>query len=343
MKENMITMLRPRRWAALAAVSLLLTTACGAQVRTSAAGDPGDGYPVTVQNCGRDLTFETVPEKVVAYDSGIVETMFALGLGDHLAGYVIPSGQDEDIATSPWRADFARAHRLGADTISKELILKADADFVFAGWNYGFREDTGLTPKHLADLGISSHVLTESCRNGHTDTSRGIMPALEALYTDLRNLGRIFGVSDRAEQLIAEYQETVRAGEASVPADRPRPTVFLYDSGTGKPFTAGRGAAAHEIITRGGGDHIMGDLDDSWTTVSWEAVIEADPDVIVINDYNPPSAEEKRAFLENYPPLAEVSAVRNKRFLVLPYAALVQGPRNPGAVRTMADYLNSLP
>lgn len=334
---------RHRRWAALAAVSLLLTTACGAQVRPDAAAGPADGYPVTVQNCGRDLTFESAPEKVVAYDSGIVETMFALGLGEHLAGYVISSGQEHDIATSPWRADFARAHRLGSDTISKELILEAGADFVYAGWNYGFREDTGLTPKHLANLGISSYVLTESCRNGHTDTSRGIMPPLEALYTDLRNLGRIFGVRDRAEQLIAQYRETVRRAEASVPADRPRPTVFLYDSGTGKPFTAGRRAAAHEVITRGGGEHIMGHLDDSWTTVTWEAVIEADPDVIVINDYDPPSAEEKQAFLTSYPPLAEVSAVKNERFLVLPYAALVQGPRNPGAVRSMADYLNSLP
>ncbi|WP_091675344.1 ABC transporter substrate-binding protein [Amycolatopsis marina] len=328
---------------ALAAAVLLLTTACGAQVRPVAESGAAEGYPVTVQNCGRNLTFEAAPEKVVAYDSGIVETMFALGLGDRLAGYVVSHGQDEDIATSPWRADFERANRLGADTISKELILDADADFVYAGWNYGFREDTGLTPDKLGELGISSYVLTESCRNGHTGSSRGIMPPLEALYTDLRNLGRIFGVSERAEQLVAEYQATVRAAEESVPADRERPTVFLYDSGTDKPFTAGRGAAAHEVITRGGGRHIMGGLDDSWTTVGWEAVVEADPDVIVINDYSPPSAADKQAFLESYTPLAEVSAVRHKRFLVLPYAALVQGPRNPAAVRTMADYLNSLP
>ncbi|MFE0022004.1 ABC transporter substrate-binding protein [Amycolatopsis sp. NPDC059021] len=330
----------PRRRSLLTALAaLLLVTGCGAQVRpetTSAAA----GYPVTVKNCGQDLTFTKAPGKVVAYDSGILEMLFALGLRDRIAGYVMPHGQNKDIEGSPWRADFERAHRLGVDTISKEVVLQAGADFVYAGWNYGFGENTGLTPQHLAELGIPSYVLSESCRNGLTDRSRGTMPALEALYTDLRNLGRIFGVSARAEQLIAEYQAAVRDVEASVPKDRPRPKVFLYDSGTDKPFTAGRFAASHEVITRAGGDDVMGDLQDSWTTVTWEAVVKAAPDVIVINDYDPPTAAQKQSFLESYPPLAQVPAIKNKRFLALPYAALVEGPRNPAAIRTVADYLN---
>lgn len=324
------------------ALCAALVTGCGAQVRPPAGSAPAPGYPVTVRNCGQDLTFERAPSRVVAYDSGIVETMFALGLADRLAGYVVARGQDRDIAGSPWKADFARVPRLGVDRISKEVVLAAGADFVYAGWNYGFREDTGLTPAHLAELGVKSYVLSESCRNGATDGSRGVMPPLEALHTDLRNLGAIFGVPDRAERLVAEYRETVRRAEASVPADRPRPKVFLYDSGTDKPFTGGRFAASHEVITRAGGEDIMADLADSWTTITWETVVERNPDVIIINDYDQPSAADKQAFLETYPPLAQVPAIKDKRFLVLPYAALVQGPRNPAAVQTVADYLNGI-
>ncbi|MBK1786660.1 ABC transporter substrate-binding protein [Prauserella cavernicola] len=331
-----------RRSPLLALAALLLVTGCGAQVREESA-PAADGYPVTVSNCGEDLTFDRPPERIVAYDSGIVETLFALGLGDRIQGYVLPREHDRDVENSPWRADFESVRRLGVDTISKEVILEEGADFVYAGWNYGFREDTGLTPRHLADLGVPSYVLSESCRNGNTDRSRGVMSPIDALYTDLRNLGRIFGVSERAEELIAEYREVVRQAEATVPDDRPRPSVFLYDSGTDQPFTGGRYAASHEVITRGGGEDIMGDLEDSWTTTTWETVVKRDPDVIVINDYDPPSAAEKQAFLESFPPLRHVSAIKHKRFLVLSYAELVQGPRNAAAVRVVADYLNGLP
>ncbi|WP_440902193.1 ABC transporter substrate-binding protein [Actinosynnema sp.] len=325
-----------------AALSALLLSSCGASVRPQAEAPQAQGYPVTVTNCGQELTFDRAPERVVAYDSGIVETVFALGLTDRLAGYVMSGSKNNDIEGSPWKAEYERAPRLGVDRISKESILEAGADFVYAGWNYGFSEDRGLTPAHLDELGVRSYVLSESCRNGVGTTSRGTMAPLEALYTDLRNLGKIFGVPERAERLVAEYQEVVRQAEATVPADRPRPKVFLYDSGADKPFTGGKYAASNEIITRGGGDDVMSGVLDSWTTVTWESVVEANPDVIVINDYDVPSAEDKRKFLETYPPLAQVPAVRNGRFLVLPYAALVQGPRNPAAIRTVADYLNGL-
>lgn len=318
---------------------VVLTAGCGARVRPASDERP-DGYPVTVRNCGKELTFDRPPERAVANDIGIVEMMFALGLGDRMAGYVLGDAKEPAIESSPWRADYDRVPRLGTGTIGKEAVLDAGADFVFAGWNYGFREDTGLTPRALEDLGIGSYVLTESCRNGLGDQARGIMPPLEALYTDLRNLGRIFGVQERAERLVARYQRAVPDAEAAAPRGEERPSVFLYDSGTDKPFTAGRFAAAHEVLTRGGGRNVLGGLADTWTTVSWETVVQRDPDVIVINDYGEPSAAEKRAFLESYPPLAEVSAVKNRRFLVLPYVALVESPRNPAAIRTVAEYLS---
>ncbi|MCP2257842.1 iron complex transport system substrate-binding protein [Streptoalloteichus tenebrarius] len=333
----------PRRLTLLTAAvtALALTAGCGAEVRQPERAASADGYPVTIDNCGQKVTYDRAPSRVVAYDIGIIETMFALGLRDRLAGYVL--GKDHDPADSPWKEDFAKAHRLGADRPSKELVLEAKADFVYAGWNYGFREGSGLTPQDLEQVGVRSYVLTESCRNGVSERSRGIVPPLEALYTDLRNLGKIFGVSDKAEELVRRYQEQVASVEASTPKDRPRPKVFVYDSGTDKPFTTGRFAAAHEIITRAGGDHVFTDLRDSWVQVGWESVVQANPDIIIINDYGGQTPAEKQAFLESYPPLANVNAVKNKRFFTLPYAALVEGPRNPAAIGSFAEYLRGLP
>ncbi|WP_436501832.1 ABC transporter substrate-binding protein [Actinokineospora sp. HUAS TT18] len=318
----------------LALAALLATSACGAEIAADPAA-PASGYPVTVRNCDADITFDRAPSRVVANDIGITEIMFALGLADRMAGYTVDSGQVRGVESSPWKADFAKVKRLG-DDIALEPIQGANADLVFAGWNYGFSETKGLTPDSLKAQGVRSYVLTESCRNG-VGKQRGIMPPLEALYTDLRTLGTVFGVRERADKLVAEYQRQV-AG-VTLPADWKRPKVFLYDSGIDQPFTSGRTAGPEEIITKAGGENIFGDLNDSWTTVSWESVVQRAPDVIMINDYGAESVAAKKAFLRSHPALASVPAVREGRFFVLPYAALVEGPRNPAAIVEFNKFL----
>ncbi|MCX2971860.1 MULTISPECIES: ABC transporter substrate-binding protein [Streptomyces] len=330
----------PRRTAASAAAcALVLLAGCGAEVTSEDDGARAGGghYPVTVTNCGEERTFEAAPERVVTNDVGITEIMFALGLTDHMAGYVMRADHGEH-ADTPWADGYGKTEWLGKESITKEIAVDARADLVFAGWNYGFNEAEGLTPATLEKLGIDSYLLTESCRNGE-GKARGVMSPLDALYTDLRNLGRIFDVEDRAEELVADFQARVAAVKDEAPAGADRPRVFLYDDGRDKPLTSGRFAGPHDIITKAGGDHVMADLEDSWVTVGWETVVERDPEVIVINDYGDVSAEQKEEFLKSFAPLRNVSAIRNDRIVVLEYADLVESPRNPSAVERLGDYL----
>ncbi|MFI1889712.1 ABC transporter substrate-binding protein [Streptomyces jumonjinensis] len=329
---------RQLRSAALALAAALVLTGCGAEVSEEPGGretaGAGGRYPVTVENCGERRTFAKAPERVVTNDIGITEIMFALGLEDRMAGYVMPDDKG-DLDDVPWRDAYRDTPWLSKKRISKELVLDARADLVFAGWNYGFDEGEGFTPETLEKLGVGSYLLTESCRNGR-DGARGVMPPLEALYTDLRNLGKIFGVEDRAGRLVAGFREQVADARAGAPEGADRPRVFLYDDGRDKPFTSGRYAGPHDLITKAGGDHVMKDLEDSWTTVGWETVVARDPEVIVINDYGATTAEQKRKFLTSYAPLAGVSAVKNDRFIVLDYVDLVESPRNPAAIAELA-------
>ncbi|MBB0230790.1 ABC transporter substrate-binding protein [Streptomyces calidiresistens] len=347
---------RPRRSragrAAAVAVAALLTlgaTACGAEVGAgdangdSTAGDPvdTDHYPVTITNCGEELTFRSAPERVLTYDVGITEIMFALGLWDRMVGYAMFPDDRASSTDVEWGEGYERSEWLSEDRISMELILEHEADLVFAGWNYGFSEDRGLTPDTLASHGVDSYLLTESCRSGE-GTARGVMPPLEALYTDLEQLGILFDVEERAEELIERFRAEVAATEEAAPTGDDRPRVFLYDDGRDKPLTSGAYAGPHDIITRAGGDHVMADLEDSWVTVGWETVVERDPEVIVINNYGGTTAEEKEAFLKSHPPLAGVSAIVEDRIFVLDYADLVESPRNPAAVTALGEYLREV-
>ncbi|MFF4249809.1 ABC transporter substrate-binding protein [Streptomyces sp. NPDC001663] len=321
----------------LAAALCLAATAtgCGATVETPTEAKTS---AVTLTNCGRKVTYDKIPKRVVTNDVGITELMFALGLEDRMAGFAMPDDKG-DLSRVPWKDGYDKVKWLSKDQLTKENVLDARADLVFAGWNYGFREDSGFTPDALKKLGIPTYILTESCHNGRTKTSRGIMPPLDALYADLTNLGKLFGVEQRAATLIAGFKKQIAAVRAKAPKQRPK--VFLYDSGQDQPFTSGRYAAPDQIISAAGGVNVMHDVADSWTTVGWESVVERNPDTIVICDYGDVSAEQKKKFLLSYAPLRNVSAVKHRRIFVLDYVDLVESPRNPSAIARLGAYLRS--
>src|SRR5699024_3411212 len=57
----------------------------------TADNESNDSFPVTIENAGRDLTFQKPPERVVALYQQEAELMAALDLEDKLAGYSIVS------------------------------------------------------------------------------------------------------------------------------------------------------------------------------------------------------------------------------------------------------------
>ncbi|BDD82497.1 putative iron compound ABC transporter, substrate-binding protein [Tsukamurella pulmonis] len=317
-----------------------LLAGCGATVEEATPSGPA-GKPATVTNCGAPLTVPGTPSRVVVNDTGSAEILFALGLTDRIAGYTTYDGKHVDYNTSPWKADFDRAPNLGT-AFTRETIQAARPDFVFAGWSYGFQETTGVTPDWVRQIGAVPYQLTEACRQAGS-TRRGVMPPLDALFRDLTDLGTLFGVEDRARQLVTDYRariERVRAGAPSGPKAR----VFLFDSASPDPFTSGRTGTPQAIIENAGGENVFADLDDSWTTASWEAAAQRDPQVIAVVDYGvgpENTAEAKIAQLRSQPLMAATTAVREGNVVVIPYAGWVEGPRTASSVETLGKYLRS--
>jgi len=156
------------------------------------------------------------------------------------------------------------------------------------------------------------------------------------MFVDLVNLGKIFTVEDRAEALVADYRKqlddiTTRIGAIEKPV-----RVFVYDSGTEKPFTSGRFGIPTAMIEAAGGVNIMEDVEKSWTEVSWEPVIERNPEVVVIVNYGDVTAEQKIAFMKENPAFKNLDAVKQDRFVVLEYVEATPGPRNVQAIDRLA-------
>ena len=246
-------------------------------------------YPLTIHSCNREVTFKQAPKHAVSHDINMTQMMLALGLKPSMAGYSGVTGWKS--VTPEMQTILDGLPELAAKYPSVETLLNANVDFFFAGWDYGMRVGGDLTPQTLQPLGINVYELTESC----AFVMKRPAASLEDTYNDLRNLGKIFDVQDRANALIAQMQAQVAEVRKDLPADKPR--VFLYDSGEDRAMTSGRLGMPQALIDAAGGRNILDDVDASWTRVNWENVVERNPQVIVIVDYGEVTAEQKEQFL----------------------------------------------
>ena len=276
----------------------------------------------TVQSCNRTVTFKNPPERAVSNDVNLTEMMLVLGLADQMVGYTGISGWKT--LDAKMRSGVKELPELSAKYPTKEVLVGADADFFFAGWNYGMKVGGEVTPETLELFGIKVYELTESCSH-IMDKDKA---SLEDMYNDLLNLGKIFGVEDRAKTLVASYKLELKNFEEDLKNIDQGLRVFVYDSGEDAPFTAGRYAMPTALIEAAGGQNIMDDFNKSWGTVTWEEVVDRDPQVVVIINYGDVTAEQKREYMMSNPAFKNISAVKNNRFVTLEYVEATPGPRN---------------
>lgn len=287
---------------------------------------------VELDVCGQKVMFDKVPERAVANDINMLSIMLELGLKPNMAGY---SGVSAYEKTSPEIiAQVSDLPNIAQRKPTIENLLNVDADFYFAGWNYGMNVGGPVTPEKLAAYDIKTYVIKESC--SHVQQRETV--SLSDTFYDINAIGKIFDIEDKANKLIDGYQARLKLVQQRVQNQKSK-TVFVYDSGEDKPFTAGGLAVPNAIIKAAGGTNVMESVHKSWTQVNWESVVEADPEHIVIIDYSTPVAADKIDFLKRFPATTNITAVRNDSFTVLSYAAATPGIENIDSVEKLAGNL----
>jgi iron complex transport system substrate-binding protein len=325
--------------AAALVIAGTILTGCGSSAATpaSAPAKTAAAYTVTITNCGTSVTYTKAPQRAVSNDINTTEDMLALGLESRMAGTfgVTGDGPAGHPVPTQYLAGFRQVRDVSPDYFTREKLVGLHPDFLFAGWNYGLEAGTSLTPQGLAQFGIKTLALTESCVHVQKGTTT---VSITDTYQDLRNLGEIFNVRAKAQQVISAMQAQVAAAQAKIAGLKPV-TVFDYDSGQAAPFTGPGLATPNALISLGGGTNIFASLKQSFTSVSWEQVIKADPQCI-INDYGTPTAAQKEKFLQTGPITRNLTAVKNRCFLPLSYDEVTPGPRNSQAVAAIARWLH---
>lgn len=331
-----------RSRAAALALALALTVtfplaACGAADPDADA--PGatslaasDGFPVTVDNCGFEVTLDAPPEQVVTIKSSTTELLLALGLRNRLVGAAFL-----DAPVDPrYAGEGADVPILSEKVPGQEAVLGTGADLVYAGWESNFSPDGAGNRASLATLGVATYVSPSACK------APGYQPdplTFDGVFEEITEAGRVLGVPDAAAELVAEQ----RAALAEVSPDDSGSTALWYSSGDDIPYV-GAGIGAPQMIMEAVGlTNVAAEVHDTWTPMGWEEIVEADPDVIVLVDAAWNTAASKIELLESNPATARLTAVREGRYLEIPFPASEAGVRNVAAVQDLADQLRALP
>ncbi len=216
---------------------------------------------------------------------------------------------------------------------SQEAVLETDPDFVYSGWESAFAADAAGERDELADLGIASYVQPAACR------SEGAPARLdfEEVFREIEEVAAIFAVDSTA--LVDDQRARLAA---ITPDDRGLSALWWYSSGTDEPYVGAGTGAPQMVMDAVGLANIVADIDMTWSTLSWEAIVAADPDVIVLVDADWNTAASKIEMLEQNPATAELSAVKAGRYLVLPFAATEAGVRSVAAAESLAAQLAEL-
>ena len=292
-------------------------------------------YPVTVESCGEPITFESTPERALSFDTNMTEIMLALGLEDRMVGYWIsgvPVAEEyqEQISSIPLISDETWPPP------GMEVILSFNPDFVFGAWNYNFSEESGVTPDNLAAADVKSYVLTESC------IAAGVRPTttLESTYQDILNIGLIFGVEDRAQVIVDQMRADINAVQETIGEVETPLRGFYYGGGADAAFSCGKFGMASKIMAAVGAENIFADVEDDWIpAVGWETVIGRDPEFIMIDDTPWESAEDRIATLKSLPQLASITAIREERFIVMPWTYILPGVEMDEGIAMLAEAL----
>ncbi|NUP26611.1 MAG: ABC transporter substrate-binding protein [Nocardia sp.] len=296
-----------------------------------------------IGNCGTEVTVDAPPQRAVALNQGSAEILLSLGLADRMVG----TATWTDPVRADLAADNARVPRLAENKPSFEVVLDKEPDFVSASFG-GTLGPGGVAERaQFTELGVPTYLSPTDC-DGKTDISVNADGArtepltMDSVYREIRELAAIFDVRERGEQLVTGLRDRYDTAAGRIAAAGVSLAYWFADTST--PYVAGCCGSSGIITDAVGAKNVFADTTDEWPQVSWETVLDRDPTALVLADLSRRSLagdalDSKISFLESDPVTSKLSAVRDRRYIVVSGADLNPSIRTIDGIEKVADAL----
>ena len=283
---------------------VLLLVACGGHQGQVAVTD------TVTDDYGRTVVVPAAPQRVVSLSPAVTEIMFALGAGDLLVGRT-------DFCVYPDAAGDIPSIG-GISNLNVERILSMQPDLIISGSMVGKK-----FTDQFDQMGTPMVCVIEK-------------PKFEALYDNIKAIGKLVGKEHEADSLIENLKlrmESLLAhGDSSQNTQLPS-VYYVVGFGAGGNFTAGGNTFINDIIRMAGGRNIAEDIE-GWS-YSLEALVKENPNFIIVR------REDSAAFC-GMKPYNRLSAVKNGHVIGIASGTLdLQVPRNIDAVLYLRKRMNN--
>jgi iron complex transport system substrate-binding protein len=310
--------------AALALVMSLAAGCGGGSGDAPAAGGSGSGSGsaapaadtsiVFTDDSGKEITLDAPAQNIVALQPGDCEILYALGIGDRIIG----RGEYCDY---PAEVLDVTPVNSGDDT-NVEQIIALKPDVVVMG-------AMAQKPENAEQIEAA----------GITVIATGSSETLESVYANIAMLGKATGKPDEATALIEGMQATFEKVSADAAGKEGGSIYFEVSPLEYGLWTAGQGTFMQEIADMLGLKNIFGETE-SWSQVSEEQVIAANPDnIVTITMYfgEGPLPEDEIKARAGW---SEISAIKNNHVWAFGNNELARpGPRLAEAAQMLYDYV----
>lgn len=293
---------------ALAVAGSLLLAACSSGTEATGGETSADGYPVTVDNCGADVTFESEPERLVLLKSASVPALHSLGVLDRTVARAGAFPQEYfDEATLEELEDIPEltsdVDATGHLHISKDIVIAQEPDVVFG-------EVENLPRQSLEASNIPLLEEPAFCSTGADES-----PDFDSVYNQVQVYGEVFNRQEEADTEITDLQDRVEAAKAQVPEDEQRTAAVLYPTvGGGTTYAYGTASMAHPQLEAAGFTNVFEDTSERVFEVSSEQLLGRDPDIIILlhSEGDPEAVEDT---LRNLPGAETLTAVQDDQVM----------------------------
>ncbi|KJZ25932.1 ABC transporter substrate-binding protein [Tritonibacter mobilis] len=328
---------------------LLASALCATGLGLAAQADTT--YPLTLENCGSEVTFDKAPETTVTVGQAATEVLYALGLGEKVTGTsvwftkVLPEFEELN----------AGVERLADNDPSFENVVAKRPGLVSVQyeWHVG-PQGIVATREQFSDLGIPTYVLPADCvgkdNTKGSDGTRLEMYEMSSVYRGIEEMAQIFNIPERGTELVASLKarETAAIETAKALDLTDSSAVFWFSSAEMDidPYVAGQAGAPAYMMEALGLRNVI-ESNEEWPTVSWETIARANPSVIVVarmerRRFEADDVEKKLEFLRTDPVASQMDAVKNDRIVILDAHAMDPSIRNISALETLAEALPAL-
>lgn len=249
-------------------------------------------------------------QRIITLSSALSETTFALGKGHEIVAVDVTSEYPLAIKQKP-RASRDRTFSLeGLLSFKPDLILAPPHEISYAVEN------------KLKQLGIK--VVTIQQEYSAKGAERYIKEVANAIGTPREGAALAQDLSNRIKEI-----------QGSLKNSTTKPKVlFIYARGVGLMSVAGKGSHIDAIINLAGGRNAVQEFSD-FKPYSTEALIKADPDIILMFDFGASSLGGQNAVLK-MPGVALTKAGKNKRIISMDGPLLINfSTRLPQAIQEL--------